>query len=247
MHIPDGILPAPVCIGGYALAAPLLGYALRKINRMPDVTEQIPKASLLTAAFFIASSIHIPIPPASVHLVLNGLLGAVLGYFSVPAIAIGLFLQAVMFGHGGLTTLGVNTVMMGVPALLAAWVFRLRHRFGGLVERLGAKRTDLLFAFLAGTIGLGLAAIIFFGLILATLPSGLDAQAERVAVYGLVASHVPLALIEGVFTAMLVGFLRRVKPELLPDSARWDGSKQPGANQQSTGTSSGNSTGGRAA
>jgi len=243
MHIPDGILPAPVCIGGYALAAPLLGYALRKINRMPDVTEQIPKASLLTAAFFIASSIHIPIPPASVHLVLNGLLGAVLGYFAVPAIAIGLFLQAVMFGHGGLTTLGVNTVMMGLPALLAAWVFRLRHRFG----RLGARRADLLFAFLAGSMGLGLAAIIFFGLILATLPSGLDAQTERLAVYGLVASHVPLVLIEGVFTAMLVSFLRRVKPELLPGSARWDGSNQSRANQPSTDQSSGESTGGRAA
>jgi len=243
MHIPDGILPAPVCIGGYALAAPLLGYALRKINRMPDVTEQIPKASLLTAAFFIASSIHIPIPPASVHLVLNGLLGAVLGYFAVPAIAIGLFLQAVMFGHGGLTTLGVNTVMMGLPALLAAWVFRLRHRFG----RLGARRADLLFAFLAGAMGLGLAAIIFFGLILATLPSELDAQTERLAVYGLVASHVPLALIEGVFTAMLVSFLRRVKPELLPGSARWDGSNQSRANQPSTDQSSGESTGGRAA
>lgn len=243
MHIPDGILPAPVCIGGYALAAPLLGYALRKINRMPDVTEQIPKASLLTAAFFIASSIHIPIPPASVHLVLNGLLGAVLGYFAVPAIAIGLFLQAVMFGHGGLTTLGVNTVMMGLPALLAAWVFRLRHRFG----RLGARRADLLFAFLAGSMGLGLAAIIFFGLILATLPSELDAQTERLAVYGLVASHVPLVLIEGVFTAMLVSFLRRVKPELLPGSARWDGSNQSRANQPSTDQSSGESTGGRAA
>jgi cobalt/nickel transport system permease protein len=227
MHIPDGILPAPVCIGGYALAAPLLGYALRKINRMPDVTEQIPKASLLTAAFFIASSIHIPIPPASVHLVLNGLLGAVLGYFAVPAIAIGLFLQAVMFGHGGLTTLGVNTVLMGFPALVAAWVFRLRHRFG----RLGARRADLLFAFLAGAIGLGLAALIFFGLILATIPGGLDAQAERVAVYGLVASHVPLALIEGVFTAMLVGFLRRVKPELLQDLTRSDPSALHPASQ----------------
>ncbi|BAU40627.1 cobalt transporter CbiM [Leptolyngbya sp. O-77] len=239
MHIPDGILPAPVCIGGYALAAPLLGYALRKINRMPDVTEQIPKASLLTAAFFIASSIHIPIPPASVHLVLNGLLGAVLGYFAVPAIAIGLFLQAVMFGHGGLTTLGVNTVMMGFPALIAAWVFRLRHQFG---RRLGARLADLLFAFLAGAIGLGLAAIIFFGLILATIPGGLDAQAERVAVYGLVASHVPLAMIEGVFTAMLVGFLQRVKPELLQDPTRSDSSALQPASQPSK-----KSTGGRAA
>ena len=68
--------------------------------------EGVPKASLLTAAFFVASWIHIPVPPTSVHLVLNGLVGAALGYYAFPAILIGLFFQAVMFQHGGLTTPG---------------------------------------------------------------------------------------------------------------------------------------------
>jgi cobalt/nickel transport system permease protein len=136
VHIPDGILPAQVCAAGYAITGLATWYSLRQINRKPDPTAEIPKASLLTAAFFVASSIYIPIPPASVHLILNGLLGVVLGYFAFPAILIGLLFQALVIGHGGLTTLGVNAAMMGIPALLAYHIFQLRLSIGkGLPEK----------------------------------------------------------------------------------------------------------------
>ncbi|MBJ7900600.1 MAG: cobalt transporter CbiM [Cyanobacteria bacterium RI_101] len=212
MHIPDGLLPAPVLIGGYALTGLGTWYSLKQINRRPDPSAETPKAALLTAAFFVASSIHIPIPPASVHLVLNGLLGVVLGYYAFPAILIGLFLQAVMFGHGGLTTLGVNTAMMGGAALLAYYLFQFHHSCQGF---LGGNRALALFAFLAGALGVGLAALIFAFLILTTLPADVNAGAERVAIYGLMLAHLPLMVIEGIFTAMLALFLQRVKPELL--------------------------------
>ncbi len=214
MHIPDGILPAQVCAAGYAIAIPVTWYSLRKINRQPDPTAGIPKAALLTATFFVASSIHIPIPPASVHLVLNGLLGAILGYYAFPAILIGLFFQAVIIGHGGLTTLGVDAVMMGVPALLAYHVFQCRHL---LARRISPRVADGFCAFWAGVVGLAIAALIFFTLIITTIPSGLDDATEQSAVYGLTLAHIPLAILEGTFTTMLVLFLRRVKPELLND------------------------------
>jgi len=212
MHIPDGLIPAPVCIGGYAITGLATWYALRQINRRSNPTEEMPKAALLTAAFFVASSIHIPIPPASVHLVLNGLLGVVLGYYSFPAILIGLFFQAVMLGHGGLTTLGINAAMMGIPALLSYHFFQLYPRFA---RSLPKNRAIILFAFLAGALGLGLAALIFLTLIITTIPSGFDAATEQTAVSGLTIAHIPLMIIEGIFTAMLVLFLQRVKPELL--------------------------------
>lgn len=214
MHIPDGILPAQVCAAGYAIATPVAWYSLRKINRQPDPTAGIPKAALLTATFFVASSIHIPIPPASVHLVLNGLLGAILGYYAFPAILIGLFFQAVIIGHGGLTTLGVNAVMMGVPALLAYHVFRLRYPLSRYVN---TRFANGFCAFWAGALGLAIAALIFFALIVTNIPSNLDAATERSAIYGLSLAHIPLAIIEGAFTTMLVLFLQRVKPELLED------------------------------
>ena len=210
MHIPDGILPATVCVGGYATAGAATWYSLRKIGQKENPREGIPKASLLTAAFFVASWIHIPMPPTSVHLVLNGLLGAVLGYYAFPAILIGLFFQAVMFQHGGLTTLGVNATMMGVPALLAYHLFRLRQAFGK-----DSRVWTGLFGFLAGAGGLGLAALISFTLLITTIPAHLDVEAERASIYALTLAHVPLMVIEGIFTALVVLFLQRVKPELL--------------------------------
>ncbi|MEM7771392.1 MAG: cobalt transporter CbiM [Cyanobacteria bacterium P01_A01_bin.37] len=214
MHIPDGILPAQVCAAGYAIAFPVTWYSLRKINRQPDPTMGIPKAALLTATFFVASSIHIPVPPTSVHLVLNGLLGAVLGYYAFPAILIGLFFQAVIIGHGGLTTLGVDAVMMGVPAILAHHVFQFRHV---LSRRFNQRFSNGFCAFWAGMVGIAIASLIFFTLILTTIPSGFDVTTERSAIYGLTLAHIPLAILEGAFTTMLVLFLQRVKPELLDD------------------------------
>jgi cobalt/nickel transport system permease protein len=135
-----------------------------------------------------------------------------LGYFAFPAILIGLFFQALVIGHGGITTLGVNAAMMGIPAMLAYHIFQSRHTLAKVLTE--PTRTGL-FAFLGGTLGLGIAALIFLALIIFNIPAELDAGAERAAILALSIAHVPLALIEGLFTAMLVLFVRRVKPELL--------------------------------
>ncbi len=213
MHIPDGIIPPQIALGGYAVAGGLMGWCLKQIEKRNHPQENIPKASLLTAAFFVASSIHIPVPPASVHLVLNGLLGAILGYYGLPAIAIGLFFQAVMFQHGGLSTLGINTLLMGIPALIAGYIFRLRLT-------LGFQRPlwTGIFGFLAGSIGVGLSATFFFLLIFLTLPADVDRAIEQTALKGLIIAHIPLIVLEGIFTAMVTIFLQRVKPELLEKS-----------------------------
>lgn len=211
MHIPDGILPAEICVGGYATTAALTGYALRTIGKQPDPRAYIPRASLLAASFFVASWVHIPIPPASVHLLLNGLLGAILGFYAIPAILVALFFQAVMFGHGGLTTLGVNATIMGGPALVAALLFRMRpaawhrHRVG-----LGVS------GFLAGAVAPALSVLLFFALLITSIPaSTIDPAMERAALIALLVGHIPLIIIEGVFTAMVVLFLQGVRPDLL--------------------------------
>lgn len=214
MHIPDGILPVKVCIGGYAITGLATWYSLQQIQRRGDPTAGIPKASLLAAAFFMASGIHIPLPPASVHLVLNGVLGAVLGYYAFPAILIGLLFQALTFGHGGLSTLGVNAAMMGIPALMAYHLFQLRYNMSG--QNANRVVTGIM-AFLAGALGLGLAALIFFGLVVTTIPAGFNAGTERTALVTLMLAHIPLMVVEGSFTVLLVLFLERVKPELLKD------------------------------
>ncbi len=211
MHVPDGIVPLAVAATGYAVAGAATWYSLKKINEFDDPRANIPKASLLTAAFFVASTIHIPVPPTSVHLILNGLLGVVLGYYAFPAILIGLFFQAIMFQHGGLTTLGLNACIMGLPALLAYQIFQLRYRFSRTASELWTGVT----AFIAAVTAVLLGVSMFFVIILGFLPADIDATAEQAAVTTLTIAHIPLALIEGAFTAMLAIFLMRVKPELL--------------------------------
>ena len=213
MHIPDGFLPATVCAAGYIVAAPVTWYSIRKINQKENPRADIPKASLLTAAFFVVSWIHIPVPPTSVHLVLNGLLGAVLGYFAFPAILIGLFFQAVMFQHGGLTTLGVNALIMGLPALLSYYIFRLRNIIG--------KRQRIMtgvFGFLAGFISVGVSVGMFAVILLTSITAHLDIATEQAAIYTLALAHLPLMVIEGVFTALVTVFLWRVRPQLLDNT-----------------------------
>lgn len=211
MHIPDGFIAPSIAIAGYAATGGVTWYCLHQINKTEkDPQAKIPKASLLTAAFFVITLIHIPVPPSSIHLVLNGLMAVMLGYYAFPAILIGLFFQAVMFQHGGISTLGVNAVIMGIPAILAYYIFKLRHRVRGNEQR----RTKI-FAFLAGAGGVMIAAVIFAVVVITTIPADIDAQTERNAVYAAVAAYTIPAVVEGIFTMMLTAYLDRVKPELL--------------------------------
>jgi cobalt/nickel transport system permease protein len=121
VHIPDGhVLTPSWLVGGYLLAGILVVMGSWGIR-----DEEIPQVALLTAAFFVVSLIRVPVPglPTSAHLLCNGLLGVVLGRRAALAISLGLLLQAVLLQHGGLTTLGVNSCIMVLPALLAWQLF----------------------------------------------------------------------------------------------------------------------------
>src|SRR5690348_15496624 len=88
VHISDGILSFPWLAGGFVVAGLL---ALLAAYRVRD--EEIPRIALLSAAFFIGSLIHVRLGPTSVHLLLNGLVGVILGRRAPLAILIGLGLQ----------------------------------------------------------------------------------------------------------------------------------------------------------
>src|SRR5437588_9406630 len=111
VHISDGVLTGPWLGGGFVLAALLVFFGAWRIR-----DEEIPQVALLTAAFFVASLVHVRLGPTSVHLLLNGLLGLVLGVRAGLAIPVGLFLQAALIGHGGFMTLGVNSCVLTLPA-----------------------------------------------------------------------------------------------------------------------------------
>jgi len=197
MHISEGVLSAPVLISGVLIAAAGVAIGLKKTEN-----EKIPEVGVLSAAFFVASLIHVPLGPTSVHLILNGLVGLLLGWAAFPAILVGLVFQAILFQFGGLTTLGVNTVTMALPAVIGYYLF------GPIVRGKNHKRA-LAGAFFCGAFGvLGAAFLVAFALFW-TGQSFLEAG--KMVIY----AHIPVMVIEGILALFCVGFLRKVKPGLL--------------------------------
>ncbi|MFN3505761.1 MAG: cobalt transporter CbiM [Caldimicrobium sp.] len=196
MHISEGVLSAPVLLIGAVLSVGGLVLGLKKIKN-----EDIPKVAVLSSAFFVASLIHVPVGPTSAHLVLNGLLGILLGWGAFPSIFVALILQGILFQFGGLSTLGVNTFSMAMPAVLFYYVFRRLLR--------GSKNIAFLGGFLGGVLSL-LFATLFISLAL------VETERSFTAVAGtLLVMHLPISVIEGTITGFVVLYLKKVKPEAL--------------------------------
>ena len=196
MHISEGVLSPAVLAGGAALAAVGTAIGLKKLDY-----EAIPRVAILSAAFFVATLIHVPIGPVAEHLVLNGLMGLLVGWLAVPAILIALILQALLFQFGGLTSLGVNTVTMAAPAVICFYVFRPLLRRGGVLAMVAA-------------FACGASAIIMSGLLVALALLLTGEGFLQVAGMVLVA-HIPVMIIEGIITLFVFLFLKKVNPEML--------------------------------
>jgi len=164
--------------------------------------DQIANAGMLSAAFFVAALIHVPIGPASVHLIFNGIVGILLGWAAFPVILVALILQAILFQFGGITTLGVNTVIMAVPAVTGYYLF----------GRLISKKTSntVIAAFACGCLSVFFSALLL-GAALVFTGESFSAIAGLVVI-----ANAPVMVIEGVVTAFCIGFLKKVRPEILP-------------------------------
>lgn len=292
VHISDGVLAPSWLAGGFLLAGLLawlgcLDYedaaaALRERRltrwlfrpRLPD--EEIPRVAVLSSAFFVASSIHLRIGPTSVHLLLNGLVGIILGPRAALAIPLGLFLQWMLLGHGGISTLGVNSCVMVLPALAAWLLFRWLQQHPW--TRNPASRAALVgFSAFAWSLSLAYSAVLLYanfrnevgaldytranqvalhpltllaagllgalagwwerrsrhtpefalGLLLGELTVLATAVLNCVVLLGsggrdwsvlalsVLVAHLPLAVLEGLIVGFTLGFLARVKPEML--------------------------------
>ncbi len=196
-HIPDGVLSAPVLITGAVVTVGALAVALRRLDY-----ERIPQAAVLSAAFFVTSLLSVPVGPSSVHLLLNGLMGLILGWASVPAILVALVLQAIFFGFGGVLVLGVNTMNMALPALVCAGLF------GQAARRAGGPWPFWLGA-AAGALGVSLTGTLVCACL--ALSDAAFLPAARIVLI----TYLPLAVVEAAVTGAAVAFLRRVSPELL--------------------------------
>jgi len=197
MHISEGILSAPVLVTGAGLTTAAVGYSLKKMEH-----KEVPKVAILSSVFFVASLIHVPLGPSSVHLILNGIIGILLGWSAFPAILVALALQGVLFQFGGITTLGVNTLNMALPAIICFYLFSK-----------GIRSKNNLIA-LISAFACGFLAVMMSGIMVAAALLFTGEPFIQVAKLVLIA-HLPIMILEGVLTVFCVGFLRKVRPEIL--------------------------------
>jgi cobalt/nickel transport system permease protein len=198
IHISSGVLATPWWVGGYVGMAVLLALASYRVS-----DREVPRIGVLTAAFFVGSYLHVPllVLPAKVHLILNGLVGVVLGRRAPLAIAVGLTLQALLLHHGGLESLGLNACVIAIPALAAGLLFPLFRRAG-------------VPAFASGVVLGGFAVAGAAGLNFLALLLGGKEDWETLAKLVLLA-HVPVVIVEGLILGVVVRYLDKVKPEML--------------------------------
>ncbi len=194
MHIADGILPVAWCGAAYAAAVPLVYWSAR--NAQPP---EIVKMGLMASTLFAVSLVHIPVAGTAIHVGLLGVAGVLLGSRALVVVFSALLLQALLFQHGGLLALGVNTLNMGMGALLAGLLWRLP----------GANPAVKGFA--AG----------FAGVILPALAVALEFMA---AGYGkgflaLMGLYAVVAVLEALMSSAIVVFLARTRPAVL--APRW--------------------------
>lgn len=201
MHISEGYLSGPVLLSGAALAAAGTAIGLKRMDY-----DRVAQAGILAAAFFVASLVHVPIGPSNAHLIMNGIIGLLLGWGAFPVILVALLLQGFFFQFGGITTLGVNTVIMAGPAVTVYYLFGRWIQQPGWIGKAAA--------FGCGAGAVALAAVVMAASLIFTSEHFLGVAGSAIVL------HLPVMIIEGAVSAACVAFLAKVKPELLPTPLR---------------------------
>lgn len=192
MHISEGVLSVPVLLAGWAVTAPAVAAILWRVRQ-----SEIPRIACFSALFFVASFVHLPVGVSSMHLMLSGLVGAFLGSRAILAIFVALFLQGVFFGFGGLSVLGVNTAVIGFPAVLGGL-------FAAAAKAQELKvRTQKIYLFLAGFVPI-VCSMLLLDLVLFISGREFFAIATLISLEGAI-----LAVLEGIITLFALSFIAK--------------------------------------
>ncbi|WP_127939539.1 energy-coupling factor ABC transporter permease [Nonomuraea polychroma] len=208
MHVPDGFFNAVTSVSAGAVAAAGVAVCLRGARRELD-DRTAPMAGLVAAFIFAVQMLNFPVAAGTSGHLLGGALAAILvgPYTGVLCMAVVLLVQAVFFADGGLTALGVNITIMGLVTVLVGWaVFRL---VTGLARGTGGVT---LAAFLAALVSVPASALVFTLLFWIGGTAPIEVGAVAAAMGGV---HLLIGIGEGVITALTVGAVIAVRPDLV--------------------------------
>ena len=212
MHIMEGFLPVFWCVVWWLVALPCLAlgvYHLKKV--LAADREALPLLGVTGGFIFILSSLKLPSVTGSCsHPTGTGLSAIAFGPWITSVIGvIVLLFQALFLAHGGLSTLGANTVSMGIVGPLVGWgVYRaLRNTRLNLYVTvfLAATFADL-FTYVVTSLELALA-----------YPAQVGGMVSSFVVFmGIFAiTQVPLAILESVVLVLVFKYIVQLRPGIL--------------------------------
>ncbi|MFF3934460.1 energy-coupling factor ABC transporter permease [Streptomyces hirsutus] len=210
MHVPDGFINAPVSAATAVVAAGAIAVSLRGARRELGSERAAPLAGLVAAFVFAVQMLNFPVAGGTSGHLLGGALAAILvgPWTGVLCISVVLLMQAILFADGGLTALGVNITCMAIVTTVVAYVL-----FRGLVKVLPRTRRSVTAAsFVAALVSVPASAIAFT--LIYAIGGTADVSIGRVAT-AMVGVHLLIGLGEAVITALTVGAVLAVRPDLV--------------------------------
>lgn len=209
MHVPDGFIDAPVSVAAGVVAAGAVAVSLRGARRELD-ERTAPLAGLVAAFIFAVQMLNFPVAAGTSGHLMGGALAAILvgPYTGVLCVAVVLLMQGIFFADGGLTALGVNVTVMGVVTVLVAYgLFRL---LTGVLP--STRRSATVSAFVAALVSVPAAAAAFTLLYWTGGTTDIPIGKVFTAMVGV---HTLIGIGEAVITALTVGAVLAVRPDLV--------------------------------
>lgn len=224
MHIPDGVVGPLTYIPLFIVMVPIwlyAGYRLRKTLR----SRQVPLLALLAAFSFVIMMFNLPLAMGTTgHITGGAIIGIILGpWAAVVSMSVALVIQALLFGDGGWTTLGMNCFNMAFVIPFSAYVvYRLLSGRSAIISK-----RRIAAAAVAGYVSITLAAACT-GFELGIQPLLYTASANyfqfplTVTMPIMVGSHLLLfGVVEALVTGLIFAYLQKNNPGLLePEKAK---------------------------
>ena len=209
MHVPDGFIDAPTSAATGVIAAGALAVSLRGARRELD-ERTAPLAGLVAAFIFAVQMLNFPVAAGTSGHLLGGALAAILvgPCTGVLCVSVVLLMQGILFADGGLTALGVNITDMAIVTTVVSYAV-----FRGLVKVLPRRRRSVTVAsFVAALLSVPAAAVAFT--LLYAVGGTTDVSIGKVAT-AMIGVHVLIGIGEAVITALTVGAVIAVRPDLV--------------------------------
>ncbi|MDF2743341.1 MAG: cobalamin [Actinomycetia bacterium] len=208
MHIPDGFINAPTSLAAGAVAAGGVGVSLRRAAQTLQ-ERQAPLAGLVAAYIFAVQMLNFPVAAGTSGHLLGGVLAAVLvgPWAGCICVAVVLVVQS-LYADGGLTALGLNITNMAVVGVFGGWAI-----FWLLRRALPATKTSVV---VSAGIAAGISVVLAAGSFVVEYAIGGAGNAPVGTVFAaMVGVHTLIGIGEGIITALTVGVVLGVRPDLV--------------------------------